>query len=212
MNYKTIDINNWARREHYQLFRQMQCSFSITVDINISNIIQVLVSKDYKLYPTLIYLITKAINQTPAFKMSIKAGELVEWNNVHPSYTIFHKDNQTFSGIWTEYHSDFNQFMKNYVTDQLEYKDNLSFLSKPDKPENTFDISCLPWVSFTGFTLSFPEIKDYFKPIITIGKYRHEHDQILLPLAIQIHHAVCDGFHIGVFLNQLQQICDEFDK
>ncbi|WP_432419239.1 CatA-like O-acetyltransferase [Klebsiella pneumoniae] len=31
-----------------------------------------------------------------------------------------------------------------------------------------------------------------------------------MPLAIQVHHAVCDGFHVGRMLNELQQYCDEW--
>ena len=30
-----------------------------------------------------------------------------------------------------------------------------------------------------------------------------------MPLAIQVHHAVCDGFHVGRLLNEIQQYCDE---
>ena len=32
----------------------------------------------------------------------------------------------------------------------------------------------------------------------------------LLPLAIQVHHAVCDGYHIGVFVEKLQGYIDRF--
>ena len=28
----------------------------------------------------------------------------------------------------------------------------------------------------------------------------------ILPLAIQVHHAVCDGFHICRFVNELQEL------
>ncbi|PXA52515.1 hypothetical protein DMB35_06105 [Acinetobacter baumannii A424] len=35
-------------------------------------------------------------------------------------------------------------------------------------------------------------------------------DKVLMPLAIQVHHAVCDGFHVGRMLNELQQYCDEW--
>ncbi len=31
-----------------------------------------------------------------------------------------------------------------------------------------------------------------------------------MPLAIQVHHAVFDGFHVGRMLNELQQYCDEW--
>ena len=32
----------------------------------------------------------------------------------------------------------------------------------------------------------------------------------LLPLAIQVHHAVCDGYHIGVFVEKLQHYINAF--
>ncbi|RCC65119.1 hypothetical protein C6B28_28665 [Escherichia coli] len=42
------------------------------------------------------------------------------------------------------------------------------------------------------------------------GKYYTQGDKVLMPLAIQVHHAVCDGFHVGRMLNELQQYCDEW--
>lgn len=30
-----------------------------------------------------------------------------------------------------------------------------------------------------------------------MGKYYTQGDKVLMPLAIQVHHAVCDGFHVG---------------
>ena len=31
-----------------------------------------------------------------------------------------------------------------------------------------------------------------------------------LPLAIQVHHAVCDGYHVGMFVERLQGYVDNF--
>ena len=47
---------------------------------------------------------------------------------------------------------------------------------------------------------------DYLIPIFTMGKYYKEDNKIILPLAIQVHHAVCDGFHICRFVNELQEL------
>lgn len=45
-----------------------------------------------------------------------------------------------------------------------------------------------------------------FQKIDTLGKYYEEDGKILLPLAVQVHHAVCDGFHICRFVNELQEL------
>lgn len=42
MTYKKINMTTWNRREHYAAFSAMSCSFSITVDIGVSNVLQVL--------------------------------------------------------------------------------------------------------------------------------------------------------------------------
>lgn len=49
-------------------------------------------------------------------------------------------------------------------------------------------------------------------PIITIGKYDKNENKIVLPITIQIHHAVCDGFHVAKFINKLQEWCNEPEK
>lgn len=33
-----------------------------------------------------------------------------------------------------------------------------------------------------------------------------------LPLAVQVHHAVCDGFHVSRLLNELQEWLDYFQS
>ena len=43
------------------------------------------------------------------------------------------------------------------------------------------------------------------QPIFTMGKYQEENGRTLLPLAIQVHHGVCDGFHLCRFVNSLQE-------
>lgn len=48
-------------------------------------------------------------------------------------------------------------------------------------------------------------LTDYLLPIFTIGKYFEQNGIIRLPIAIQVHHAVCDGFHVGRFIEELQE-------
>ncbi len=73
-----------------------------------------------------------------------------------------------------------------------------------------FFVSANPRVSFTSFDLNVANMDNFFAPVFTMGKYYTQGDKVLMPLAIQVHHAVCDGFHVGRMLNELQQYCDEW--
>ena len=44
----------------------------------------------------------------------------------------------------------------------------------------------------------------FLLPVFTMGKYFERDGKRFLPLAIQVHHAVCDGYHVGMFVERLQ--------
>ena len=44
------------------------------------------------------------------------------------------------------------------------------------------------------------------------GQYRPENGAVLPPLSVQVHHAVCDGFHVGRFVRELQELLDHWDR
>jgi chloramphenicol O-acetyltransferase type A len=44
-----------------------------------------------------------------------------------------------------------------------------------------------------------------------MGKYFERDGKRLLPLAIQVHHAVCDGYHVGLLVDKLQKYINGFE-
>ena len=63
----------------------------------------------------------------------------------------------------------------------------------------------VPWLSFTGFHLNRSGSGKYLLPIFTMGKFVEREGRRLLPLAVQVHHAACDGYHVGKFVECLQE-------
>ena len=123
-----------------------------------------------------------------------------------PSYTVFHKDTETFSELWTEYSSDYGTFCSRYENDVVCYGGRKGLAGKPGMPENVFPVSMIPWTSFEGFNLNLQKGYDYLLPVFTMGKFYEENDRLLIPLSVQVHHAVCDGFHLYRFLNGVQEL------
>ena len=82
--------------------------------------------------------------------------------------------------------------------------------AKPNAPENTFPVSMIPWSSFEGFNLNLQKGYSYLLPIFTMGRFEVVNGRCLLPLAVQVHHAICDGFHLSRFINELQEMIEQF--
>ena len=214
MNFKIIDLEKYKRKEHFlHYLNNVPCFYSMTANIDITDLQKYIKEKEYKLYPVLIYAITRIANNHIEFKMSLDDDDnLGYFTEVNPSYTIFHKDNNTFSNIWTKYNSNFIEFYKNYKEDMRVFGDKKGFITKKCENNNMIDISAIPWASFTGFNLNLPKGDKYLLPIFTIGKYYEENNKILLPLAVQVHHSVCDGFHTSRFINEFQELLNHFEN
>ena len=158
----------------------------------------------------MLYSLSKIVNSHKEFRMDLdENGELGYYDYSNPCYTIFHSNAETFTNVWTEYSSNLEIFVTNYTIDMKKYQNDFN-TSKPVIEKNYFNVSCIPWTSFTGFNLNLQKGYDYLLPIFTIGKYFSFDDKIILPLAIQVHHSVCDGFHLSQFINELQDYLDTF--
>jgi chloramphenicol O-acetyltransferase type A len=207
--FKPIDTNSWKRKPYFDhYFNQIRCTYSITVNIDITNVLSFKDRNKVKLYPLLIYVISKAVNKYEEFRTAINdRGEIGVWETLSPCYTVFHKDSESFSNIWTEWNDDLNLFLSNFEQDSKQFGQIDRIDAKPNTPANVFPISSLPWTTFTGFNLNIFADGTYLLPIFTYGKYFKDGNRYLIPLSIQVHHAVCDGFHVSRLINEIQQEC-----
>lgn len=207
--FKLIDTNSWKRKPYFDhYFNQIRCTYSITVNIDITNVLSFKDRNKVKLYPLLIYVISKAVNKYEEFRTAINdRGEIGVWETLSPCYTVFHKDSESFSNIWTEWNDDLNLFLSNFEQDSKRFGQIDRIDAKPNTPANVFPISSLPWTTFTGFNLNIFADGTYLLPIFTYGKYFQDGNRYLIPLSIQVHHAVCDGFHVSRLINEIQQEC-----
>ena len=176
MQFTKIDINNWTRKEYFDhYFDNTPCTYSMTVKLDISKL-----KKDgKKLYPTLLYGVTTILNRHEEFRTALdKNGQVGVFSEMLPCYTIFHKETETFSSIWTEFTADYTEFLQNYQKDIDAYGERKGMFAKPNPPENTFPVSMIPWTSpgklpaslpsrCRVFTISLPKImvKAFFKLI-----------------------------------------------
>ncbi|MND89275.1 Chloramphenicol acetyltransferase [compost metagenome] len=210
LEYTPVDLSRWARKEHFEVFQSFaQSTINQTVLVDITVLLKHIKESGWKFYPTIIFLLSKIVNSHVEFRMAMKNNELVIWNEIHPSYTIFHNETETFSSLWSHYDGNIHHFLDVYSEDVARYGNNLSYWPKEESRENVFFVSAIPWVSFTSFNINVANMQNFFAPMFTIGKYYQQDGKVLLPLAVQVHHSVCDGFHVARLFNELQEMCDD---
>lgn len=152
MAFERIDMEQWPRREHYRYYSEQICtSYEMNVELDVTKLRKRCRKKGIHFYPAMMYAIMYEINHHENFRMAVdEDGKLGVYDVCHPSYTIFHKDDETFSDIWTEWNEDFAVFYKDVCRDMKQYEDIKGIKAKPDRPDAFTPVSCVPWVSFTA--------------------------------------------------------------
>lgn len=211
MDFTPIDLAKWPRRETFYYFSEMApTGYSVTVNVDVTGLREKLREKGLKFFPVYLWLVTKCLNEQVEFKVAYRNGVLGYYNTLTPLYAAFHEDDKTFSLMWTEFDEDLLMFHRNYCENSEKYGEKHGILSRPGvPPENAYTVSCLPWVSFTHFSVQNFDRKPYFFPSVEAGKLFYSEGKEWLPLSITCHHATTDGYHVSRFLSRLSE---EMDK
>jgi chloramphenicol O-acetyltransferase type A len=73
-------------------------------------------------------------------------------------------------------------------------------------PENLIHFSALPWINFSSLSHARSFTWPDSCPKISYGKLIDENGTKSMPVSIHVHHGLVDGYHVGLFLDALQQL------
>ena len=232
-------MKTWPRRDHYEYYKNLvQTSYNLTAYVDISKLLFRRNETKHRFYPTFVYAITKTVNEIRELRMTLdEDGNLGWYDYLHPSYTIFHEDDETFSDVWSLWDEDFVTFYNGMTGDMETYKDVKGIKANPNKPENFLPVSNAPWTTFTGYACDTFRPSPLLFPVITFGRFFSSKTmpdclgrspslsnfpsnspssdygvRFLVPVNIFVPHMVADGYHVGKFFSQLQTFCDKAPK
>ena len=208
MNYTIVDFSTWPRGDLFRFYMDhMRVVMSLTVDMNVTPLVQFVKKNNMKFYPAMIWVVSRVVNSHEEFKFGWdKDGNLICWDFISPSYAHFHPEDGNFTKLVTPYGKDLAEFHTRFLEDREKYRDLRAVVE--DQPANHFDVSCLPWVRYRHFDVHVFDQGDFLAPVVTWGKYEAEGDKLVMPLTMNIHHAVADGFHLSRFFADVQELID----
>ncbi|MDD3712370.1 MAG: chloramphenicol acetyltransferase [Candidatus Izemoplasmatales bacterium] len=206
---KNIDIYNWKRKKHYVFYQEFDnpC-FSLSVNIDITLLIEKIKSNKLKFFPSFLYCLMKAINRVEELRFRTRKDKVVLHEQVNPSYTVLNEQ-ENFVFCYSEYNNDFETFYSQVIKDiKLALKgDNLS---DEEGKDDLVYISSVPWIEFTGLTHPFKRDDLPSIPRVTFGKYFEDNQKIKLPFSIQAHHGLVDGLHISHLFKEIDGVIKDF--
>lgn len=165
---------------------------------------------DYSFFAFYLHKVMTAINEIENFRYRIKDGKVIIYNEINASATISRPDT-TFGFSFIKYNTDFEVFQYNVKAETERVLQTSGLFTTEFPTDNVIHFSAVPWVKFTALShcrsFSMPDSC----PKISVGKMTvSENGCRSMPISIHAHHGLVDGYHIGLLLNRLQKLLNQF--
>jgi chloramphenicol O-acetyltransferase type A len=198
-----IDLDSWPRRQHYELYRRLdQPHFNMCANLDLTEFHAALKEQGASFTVGVLYVLGRVANDIPAFRLRMRGDVVVEHEVVNPSTTVLSDDGQ-FGFCTVAYNAAFQGFNASASDAIAHAKSKPSVDGDPEKDDVLFTTS-IPWVSFTSFAHPMHFHPSDSVPRLAWGKRFEENGRLKMPLSVQGHHALMDGFHMGQFYEGMQ--------
>lgn len=206
---KTIDLQTWKRKEHFAYFSSLDDPYwCVTVEVDCTVALQEARENSLSFFLLYLHCALLAANKVEEFGYRIVDGQVVCYDEVHASVTVLRED-ETFGCCFIGFKPDFSEFSA-AAAEQISFvKARSGMCIEKDYLLNQIHISTLPWMKFTGLTYAKSLKPQDSVPKITFGRYFAQGDRFIMPLAIQVHHALIDGLPVAKFFDAFQTLLNQ---
>ncbi len=201
-----LDVTAWARRDLFEFFRgYTNPYFNICAQLDITKLLDILRTQPgISTSLTYLYFALRVANEIEPFRYRLRGDKVLIHDVIHGG-TIVLLPNESFNFAYFDYDQDFEKFIgAAQSATQDAQRDSAAF--RPNPGDDRIHFSVLPWISFTSFSHARNLGQEDSVPKIAFGKFIKENERTLLPISVEVHHALMDGLHVGRFLSRLQEL------
>jgi chloramphenicol O-acetyltransferase type A len=210
MRMRIIDLDSWPRRRHFELFRGMDYPhFGLCADLEITAFQPVVHARGLSFTATAAYVLTRAANAVPEFRLRIRGDQVVEHTFVHPSFTVVNEQD-LFSFCTVPYRDELDDFLALAKERMSQVQAEPVLADEPGQDDLLF-MTSMPWLSFTSVLHPIHMHPVDSVPRIAWGKFFTREKRIWMPVAVQVHHALMDGLHVGHFYEEAQNLFNNLE-
>ena len=203
MASKEINIETWKRKDTYLFFRNYDSPFfNITATVEVSYAYRFAKENNYSFFLLCLYASSKAANSIEEFRYRIRDDKIICYDEVRPGSTIL-LDDETFRYAYFKFDNDLHEFHRLGLETINHIKTNPVFEPHSEKDDAIY-YTVIPWLSFTAFEHAKMHHATDSVPRIAFGKYSGQGNAMMMPVAVQVNHALLDGIHVAKYFEKFQ--------
>lgn len=204
-NFERIDTEKLDRAEYFYYFMSVGTTIEFTAKIDVTKVIEKCNTDFLNFQAVMLFMLYKAINTIENFKYDVLDDKLIKWERIVPTFSSINKNSKLFFTLYADIKENCFDYNEQYKKTVERYADAVTIVPQGNLPANVFNVSCIPWLHFEHFSSNSKTMESKIVKMITFGKYEELNGKFVLPLTIQVSHAIADGYHVALFFERLQK-------
>ncbi len=207
---KYLDLNTWERKQHFDFFMSFHDPhFAVTIPFDVTNAYHFSKEQELSFFGVYLHACMKAINEVESFKYRINSdNEVVVHDVIHASPTLVRPDN-TFGFSYIDFDVELTPFLDNLEAEKERVWNSKNLFPEGDRGDDCIYCSALPWFDFTGHKEPYMARFKESVPKLAFGRMRKEDHSLVINVAVNVNHALMDGYHVGQFAEKFQDHLNE---
>lgn len=200
-----LDVERWKHRDHFHVFRTFaRPFFSVTVDVDVTHAWRRAKEPGQPSFSVAgLFAAVRAANAVEAMRLRVRGHRVWRYDRIGISSTVARAD-ETFGFAYFAPADTLQAFAPDAarILDAVRAGTTLDDTGQDDVVYQ----STLPWLRFTAFANALP-LGDSI-PRIVYGKCVADGHRMVMPVAVEVHHAVVQGIDVARYFDQLQAAFD----
>ena len=209
-----LDLDRWPRRDAYAFFRgYAKPWFSVCVKLDVAALKAAVAASGHgSFWLAYHFAAMRVANAGEALRLRFDPGPpgVRRLARVHAGTTVLRRDG-SFGMLTLQQADNWPAFVAlNEAAVAAAQDPAAPFLPEDTLPadEGLIHTTTLPWLHFTSFEHAREQERDADVPKLAFGRAERDGARLWMPLALEVHHALVDGLHVGEYVQALQAELD----
>lgn len=202
MGEREFDTANWSRRWAYEFFKDYdQPCFNICGEVAIGTLPDRCRGLPHGFFLACLHTALKVANSIENFRLRLDGDGVACHDVIHCGSAVLREDT-SFGFCFFAYQPDFADFYRDACDALARFHHGDGAHDGGGRPDMVF-FSVIPWVAFTSIAHATSRHIRRDIPQFVFGKYTRREDGYVIPLSVEAHHALMDGYHVGRFFEEV---------
>jgi chloramphenicol O-acetyltransferase type A len=203
-----LDLDTWPRRQLFAAYHGTDFPYIfLTADVDVTRLRRYTRAAGLSFNLALVFAANTIANRIENFRYRFTAGRPFRLDSIRAVFTHLPPGSDLFVLVACDSAATLADFCRRNRAKARQPVADHGFASVRGHLD-LIVYSALPWVRYTQFIRPVTHNGEDCNPKISWGKIEERGERLLLPFSLQVHHGLMDGYHLGLYLQQLQHYLD----